>query len=741
MRQLEFRILGPLDALTGERQVPLGAAKQRAVMAILLLHANEVVSTDRLIEDLWGAQPPPTAQTALQGYVSQLRKLLEPEHSKGAPHRLLQTQAAGYVLRLGRDRLDLHRFERLLEEGREALGVGRAKEAAAALREALALWRGPALADFTYEAFAQTAISRLEELRLAALELRIDADLALGRHAELVGELDALAREHPLRERLRGQLMLALYRAGRQAEALAAYQEGRRVLVEEFGIDPSPALQRLERDILMQDASLDLAAPAPASLPAGRVTLLFTDIEGSTLLLHELGERYAGVLGEHRRLLRAAFLAHGGHEVDRQGDGFFFVFVTAADAVGAAFECQRALAAHPWPEGAAVRVRMGIASGAPALIDGGYVGVDVHRAARICAAAHGGQVVLSEETVALLPAGELHEAGLRELGPHSLKGLSEPERLFQLVIEGLPSDFPPLRVSGEGAPLAPPDRSILVISDGAERLPELLALAEPLARSRQPHELIVARLLEPDRAGLLAGATAELQEQKAALESRRVVTRVAAFTSLERAVDIVRLASQPEVDLLLLSGREGLLRDGALGEELDALLGGALCDVAFWVKQGTIDGSSWLEGPVLVPFGADEHDWAALELGAWIASASGRPLRLLGTMAVPEEGKRDASRLLADAGLLIQRASGVVAQPRLVGPGREGVVEAANDGGLLVVGLSQRWAQEGLGMVRWAIAKTANAPVLFVRRGLRPGGLAPGRSMTRFTWSVSAPGR
>ena len=249
---MEFRILGPLEVSDGERSIPLGGAKQRALLAVLLLHANEVVSTDRLIDDLWGAHPPETASTALQGYVSRLRKVLGAE--------ALITQAPGYVLQVDSHDFDLDRFHALLDQARES----EAAVAAERLREALALWRGPALADFSFEAFAQEEIARLEEQRLATLEERIEADLALARHAEVVGELEGLVGRHPLRERLRAQLMLALYRSGRQAEALDAYHDARRALTEELGIDPSRTLQELERRILQQDPSLDLPSAPPA---------------------------------------------------------------------------------------------------------------------------------------------------------------------------------------------------------------------------------------------------------------------------------------------------------------------------------------------------------------------------------------------------------------------------------------------------------------------------------------------
>jgi DNA-binding SARP family transcriptional activator/tetratricopeptide (TPR) repeat protein len=245
---MEFRILGRLEVSEPGRAIEIAGSKQRALLAILLVNANRVVSTDRLIDGLWEDEPPETAAKALQVHVSQLRKVL-------GPGRLV-TRSPGYLIQVGEGELDLARFEGLVESARGAAGVA----ASAALREALRLWRGPPLADFAYERFAQGEIARLEELRLDALESRLDAELGLGWHAALVGELEALVGEHPLRERLRGQLMLALYRSGRQAEALEAYQAARGVLVEELGIEPGRSLRELEKAILQQDLSLELVS-------------------------------------------------------------------------------------------------------------------------------------------------------------------------------------------------------------------------------------------------------------------------------------------------------------------------------------------------------------------------------------------------------------------------------------------------------------------------------------------------
>jgi DNA-binding SARP family transcriptional activator/class 3 adenylate cyclase len=245
---MEFRVLGPLEAIKDGRALELGGQKQRALLAVLVLEANRVVSSGRLIEALWEEEPPETATKALQVYVSQLRKLLGKER--------LQTRAPGYLLRVEPDELDVARFQRLQEEGR--------------LKEALALWRGPPLAEFEHHRFARVEIDRLEELRLVCLEERIEQDVARGLDTELVGELESLVREHPLRERARCQLMLALYRSGRQAEALEVYQDARRLLVGELGIEPGRSLRELQQAILNQDTALEwpVEEPPPHMEPA-----------------------------------------------------------------------------------------------------------------------------------------------------------------------------------------------------------------------------------------------------------------------------------------------------------------------------------------------------------------------------------------------------------------------------------------------------------------------------------------
>ena len=526
---MEFRILGPLEVAEESRVLPLGGARQRALLALLLTRANEVVSVDRLVDELWGAEPPRAAANALQYHVSQLRKAL-------APHEVIVTQEPGYVIRVGSNELDLLRFEQLLEEAQGAPP----ELAARLLQEALDLWRGPPLADLADESFAQAEILRLEELRLAALERRVDADLALGRFAELVGEVQSLVRAHPLRERLRAALMQALYGSGRQVEALEVYRETRRLLVDELGIEPSPALHELEQAILRHDPGL----------------------------------------------------------------------------------------------------------------------------------------------------------------------------------------------SSEAAPAAAPQRAIMVLATDPGRLDDLLAIAEPLAR-RPPRELILARLLRDDAE--LTAASAALSERRDALAQQGVASRIATHTTGEPGEDAVRLATQYDVDVVLLDAAPDLLESGHPDQDLAAVLEHAPCDVAVLVGAGEMT-----TGPLVTPFGGAEHDWSAIEVAGWLAQSLGTTLRLLGTEANPAVERRDASRLLSRASMLVQQVVGIVTEPVLIRPGEEGVLEAARDARLLVIGLSDRWRTEGIGQARLAVARSVGVPTLFVRRGLRPGGVAPSETLTRFTWTLGS---
>jgi DNA-binding SARP family transcriptional activator len=525
---MEFRILGPLEVVDGERRLSLGGPRQRTLLAVLLTRANEAVSVDFLADALWGEQPPKDAANALQYHVSQLRKLLGPDR--------IVTQGFGYAVRVAMDELDLFRFEQLVSDAADTTP----RRAAELLGEALDLWRGPPLSDLRDETFAVAEVHRLEELRLVALERRAEAEVALGRQTDVIPGLEALVREHPLREPLRAALMRALYSAGRQADALEVYRETRELLVSELGIEPGPPLQALERAVLRQDPALA-------------------------------------------------------------------------------------------PEVLATR----------------------------------------------------------------------------------------------------PDRAILVVADDASQVDNLLAIAEPLAR-QPPRELILARLLPED--GDLATANAQLVEQRARLVGRGVPCRTAVYTTAEPGTEAALLASEQDVDLVLVDASPKLVESGRPDDFLKALLDHVPSDV------GIVTGRSGLptDGPIAVPFGGVEHDWSAIELAAWLAASLRTTLRLLGTEADESRGRRDASRLLARGSLLVQQVVGVATEPVLVPGGDKGVVEATRDARILVVGLSDRWRHEGLGHARVAVAATAAAPVMFVRRGLRPGGIAPSETLTRFTWTLAS---
>jgi DNA-binding SARP family transcriptional activator len=371
----------------------------RALLAFLLLHANEPLSSDRLIDEVWGPDPPKTAGASLQNYVSRLRKAIGPE--------LIVSQPPGYALRVDPEHFDLARFERLVAEARGAQLPERAEK----LRASLALWRGRALEDLAFEPFIRDEAGRLEEARLAALEDRIDADLALGAANELVVELEALVEEHPLRERFRGQLMLALYRSGRQADALEAYREARRVLMDELGLEPSAELRGLQQAILRQDASLSAGEVPAVERPPDRrtVTVLICDLVGSTKLAAELDpEVYRQLISRYFDLVRAPIERHAGTVEKFMGDAVMAVFGVpslheddALRAVRAAEEAQAALAEETWI--APVAARIGVSTGEVHVLSA--AGGDLHisgaaasAAARLEEGAPPGGILLSKET-------------------------------------------------------------------------------------------------------------------------------------------------------------------------------------------------------------------------------------------------------------------------------------------------------------------------------------------------------
>ena len=316
---------------------------------------------------------------------------------------------------------------------------------------------------------------------------------------------------------------------------------------------------------------------------------------------------------------------------------------------------------------------------------------------------------------------------LKLLDPNNEFGAPVEEELEEARKESV-SEFPELAV---------PDRSILLAPQADGALAQLSRLAEPLARSEPPRELILAKLVRPPRGAavrgglqtenkILAEAAEDVTEKRNELIDNGIAARSVAFISAEPGADLSRLAESEEVDLLFIDGRRPLLGEGVPRGEVGAVLESAPCDVAVLVARENARVSAGPDAPIVVPFGGAEHDWAALELGAWMSSAVGAPLKMLGAAGETDEGLR-ITRLLGDAGLLVQQYAGITAEPLVAEPGREGIVQAAAGAGLLVVGLSERWREEGLGETRSEIAKALPAPVLFVRRGVRPGALAPTR--------------
>ena len=320
---MRLRILGPFHLEDGGQPITIGGARQRAVLADLVLHANEVVPSEQLLVELWGEDSPPGAANALQAAISRLRRVL--------PEGRLITTGPGYMLRFFPAELDAAQFEQLTFEGRDALTAGAAAEAVQLLDQAMTLWRGPPLADFRYEPFAQAEIARLEELQLACLEERNEARLALSLEGALTAELGRMVSDHPLRERLRGQLMLALYRSGRQAEALEAYQQFRSTLMEELGLEPSSALRELQAAILRHDPAL-AAGSAAAGTPLARrpVTVLCVALQLASSSGVALDPEAHGVVNEHLASgLTDVLERHGGKLAASDGEHLMGVFGVA----------------------------------------------------------------------------------------------------------------------------------------------------------------------------------------------------------------------------------------------------------------------------------------------------------------------------------------------------------------------------------------------------------------------------
>ena len=442
---VRYAILGSIELCDGERRLPVGGRRPVALLALLLVNGNRALSTDRMIETLWGGHDP-GAVKRLQAAILRLRRTLDP--GGGAGESVLQTVAGGYMLAVAPGELDAEVFQTSMQDGCRALEAGDARRARDVLGEALSLWRGPALAEVAYEEFAHPEIRRLEELRLAALEAWMEAGLRLGMHGELIGDLEGLVTAHAGRERLAGQLMLALYRCGRQRDALDVYTRTRTHLARELGLEPGPALQALQADILAQspalqldgDASDDAAVTAmrPArpdgALPTGVVTFLLTDIEASTRLWDTDAEAMAAALEIHDELIEGMVARHGGRLLkDRgEGDATLSVFVRASDAVGCAAALHDALRTTTWPQRLDLRVRIALHSGEAQQRDGDYFGPVLNRAARLRSFPAGGVTILSQSTAELVRDRLPPAFSLIDIGRHELRGLTRAERVFEL---------------------------------------------------------------------------------------------------------------------------------------------------------------------------------------------------------------------------------------------------------------------------------------------------------------------
>jgi len=440
---IEFRLLGSVEVAAGNRVIETGSLKQRALLVALLLQLNHPVPADTLVEDLWGDSPPASVAQSLQSLASRLKRALEPAtgpSDHGASPRL-RGRDGGYVLEADPDSLDTVRFERFLASGRDALATNRPEAAVEALEAGLALWRGPALGELSDRPFARLEASRLEEARMTAVEELAEAHLALGRAEEALARLSTHVGQHPLRERPWGQLMLALYRLGRQADALRAYQRLRRTLAEELGVDPTPELRSLEERILRH--SPDLAGPEISKAPASPrrsadiVVFLFTDIESSTRRWEGDQEAMANDLARHDGLLLDAVEATGGDVFSHTGDGFCVAFSTVTDALEAAVTAQRSLRAATWSSPVPLQVRMAVHAGAAEHRAGNWFGPTLNRTSRLLATAAGGQVVCSQVAVDLsqdaLGAGQIGQAVLAEI--------DEPDTAGQLVLAEVDGDL------------------------------------------------------------------------------------------------------------------------------------------------------------------------------------------------------------------------------------------------------------------------------------------------------------
>ena len=430
--RVEFFVLGPLEYRVDDTVAVLGGPKQRAVLAHLLAHRGEVISLEGLIVGVWGPDGARSLRSSVHTYISNLRVIVGYE---------IERIGDGYRLNLPPDAIDSVVFERMVDDAERQRSVNPATASHLA-RQALALWRGRAYADLEDVHGLQSEIRRLDDARLRAVELRIDTDIELGRHRAVIGELEALTTEHALNEGLHAKLMLALYRDGRQAEALRVAGKLRAHLAEALGVDPTPALLELEDQILQHDPALD-------SLRETRtedLAFLFTDIEQSTPLWESQPEWMRVSLARHDAVITDSVERHAGTVVKHTGDGVIAVFASVDDAVGAAERAQRGLTALDWGILGPLQVRMAVDAGEVEVRNADYFGTPMNRGTRLQAAAHGGQIVLSSVAHERLAG----FAGIqtRNLGEFRFKGIGTPQRVFQLVADDLPSEFPALSVDG-----------------------------------------------------------------------------------------------------------------------------------------------------------------------------------------------------------------------------------------------------------------------------------------------------
>jgi len=429
---VELGVLGPIQVRLGGAPVTIPGAKPRAILSMLGLHGGSVVAADTLVELLWGEDPPRTAAKALQTHISSLRRTLG--------DGFVLTAGAGWTL--AETQVDATRYKSAARLGRDAAAAGDTSQAVARFEEALALWRGiPELPDGRRGTSEKT---RWIESHAALVEDRADALLATGRAAEIIGELEAAVADAPLRERRWGQLMLALYRAGRQGEALGTYQRARALLADELGVDPGPDLRRLEAAIVAQDSALEMPAAQQLSSVTRAVTFLLTDIEGSTAAWEADAGAMAVALARHDELIEQVVTSRGGRLIKTRGEGdaTFSVFERPSAAAAAAIELQDAIVHEPWVLREPMRIRVALHTGEVELRDGDYFGRAVNRAARLRSLATGGQILCSGATAELVIDSLPDDVMLADLGARQLRNLARPEHVFELQLQTTPLGHP-----------------------------------------------------------------------------------------------------------------------------------------------------------------------------------------------------------------------------------------------------------------------------------------------------------